>query len=205
MNSLTHELLKHGVYFQNIWVFLREHLAGSAEEQVTLYHRVVNSRPTLSVEITSKKKNWRTSQISFCYWFLFLSSIWVRLKSHLEFHNGILLIAFGQIKFSIICGTILRPEVRDIKASIVSKVRVLSFIKPTMLLCQLLILHHLHKHVLSIDWSKVWVKFKWDSSLLPFLSLSPTILLLYLTRALDLCRSVAEGHPSKNPSFSPLL
>lgn len=157
------------------------------------------------VECTLKKKNWRTSQISFCYWFLFLSSIWVRLKFHLEFHNGILLLAFGQIKFSIICGTILRPEVRDIKAGIVSKVRVLSFIKPTMLLCQFLILHLLHKHVLNTDWSKVWVKFKWDSSLLPFLSLLPTILLLYLTRALDLCRSVAEGHPSKNPSFSPLL
>lgn len=53
----------------------------------------------------------------------------------------------------------MRPEVRDIKAGIVSKVRVLSYIKPTAFLWQLLILHLLHKHVLSVDWrSKVWVQ-----------------------------------------------
>jgi len=52
----------------------------------------------------------------------------------LDFYNGIPLIAFGQIKFSIICGTILRPKVRDIKAGIVSKVRVISYIKPTAFL-----------------------------------------------------------------------
>ena len=110
--------------------FSRGAWLAQSEEQATQSHGF-EFKPMLDVEITLKKNIGGLLRYLSVTNFYF-NSIWADLNSIWNL-SGIPLIALGQVKFSITCGTILRPEVRNIKAGIVSMVRV-SYIEPTALL-----------------------------------------------------------------------